>query len=566
MRAALGDRRRGPRARARGADRDRVGRDRRGRDRDDVRDGARDQRRGAPAAGGRSRARCCSAPRSSGSPAAPSSTTPLGAQAARGFPDGVEAWRVVSVVRGGRPPARRVGAASSGARRSSSCSTTRSRAPSRDRRVHLVTVYGAPGVGKSRLAREFIDGVERSTILYGRCLPYGEGVTYWAVAEMVKVAAGITDDDSVEAATEKLRKCCGDEAVADLLGARVRRARRGRRRALGVRDRVGGADLGHRARRPAAARARVRGHPLGRGADARPDRAPGGRRRGRSRLSSSASPGPTCSTSARRGAAATCGPTSIELEALPRGRQRAAGRRCSSDGDSRRSSRPTSATAVLATTEGNPLFIEETVRMLLESDGRADRHSAHRAGDDLRPDRPAARGGAGGAAAGRRRGRTFWSGADRGARPTARVEDGGLDELVERDFLVREPRSTIRGEEAYRFKHVLIRDVAYAGLSKSSRALLHRQMAQWLAGRPVARRARRDPRLPPRRGRPALGRARRARARRSRVPRRLRRSSRPAGARSRARRTPSPGDCSSARSSSSRRSNGATSPREPPGG
>ena len=101
----------------------------------------------------------------------------------------------------------------------------------RDNRVHLVTVFGAPGVGKSRLAREFIDGVERSTILTGRCLPYGEGVTYWAVAEMVKVAAGITDDDTVEAANEKLRNCCGDEAVADLLAL-----------ASGVLDAVGGGE------------------------------------------------------------------------------------------------------------------------------------------------------------------------------------------------------------------------------------------------------------------------------------------------------------------------------------
>ena len=51
---------------------------------------------------------------------------------------------------------------------------------------------------------------------------------------------------------------------------------------------------------------------------------------------------------------------------------------------------------------------------------------------------------------------------------------------------MREQRSTIRGEEAYRFKHVLIRDVAYAGLSKSTRALLHRRLAHWLMGRPVA--------------------------------------------------------------------------------
>ena len=82
-------------------------------------------------------------------------------------------------------------------------------------------------------------------------------------------------------------------------------------------------------------------------------------------------------------------------------------------------------------------------------------------------------------------GRVFWSGAieELGDSP---IKGGELHDLVERDFLVLEPRSTIRGEEAYRFKHVLIRDVAYAGLSKSSRALLHRQMAQWLAERPVA--------------------------------------------------------------------------------
>ena len=121
-------------------------------------------------------------------------------------------------------------------------------------------------------------------------------------------------------------------------------------------------------------------------------------------------------------------------------------------------------------------------------------------------------GGEDGAPARRRRGAHVLVGRGRGARRRHRSEDGGLEELVERDFLVREPRSTIRGEEAYRFKHVLIRDVAYAGLSKSSRALLHRQMAQWLAGPPGGGRARRDPCLPPRRGRAARGRARGARA------------------------------------------------------
>ena len=85
----------------------------------------------------------------------------------------------------------------------------------RDHRPHVFTVYGEPGVGKSRLIREFLAGVEGVTILSGRALPYGEGVTYWPLAEMVKAAAGITDDDPLEEAQKKLMECCGDEAVAE---------------------------------------------------------------------------------------------------------------------------------------------------------------------------------------------------------------------------------------------------------------------------------------------------------------------------------------------------------------
>ena len=58
----------------------------------------------------------------------------------------------------------------------------------------------------------------RATVLSGRCLPYGEGITYWPLAEMVKSSAGISDDEPIAEAVEKLRDCCGDEAVADLLG------------------------------------------------------------------------------------------------------------------------------------------------------------------------------------------------------------------------------------------------------------------------------------------------------------------------------------------------------------
>ena len=67
-------------------------------------------------------------------------------------------------------------------------------------------------------------------------------------------------------------------------------------------------------------------------------------------------------------------------------------------------------------------------------------------------------------------GRTFWGGAIAQLSPDVDDVDCVLDELLARDFVVPEPRSTITGEKAYRFKHVLIREVAYAGLAKASRA------------------------------------------------------------------------------------------------
>jgi class 3 adenylate cyclase len=80
----------------------------------------------------------------------------------------------------------------------------------RDRRPHLVTVYGDAGVGKSRLTREFVEWAEGAeppaTALRGRCLPYGDGITYWPLAEILKGHAGILDTDPPDLAVEKVRK------------------------------------------------------------------------------------------------------------------------------------------------------------------------------------------------------------------------------------------------------------------------------------------------------------------------------------------------------------------------
>jgi len=76
-----------------------------------------------------------------------------------------------------------------------------------ERRPHLVTVLGPPGVGKSRLAAEFTERIasRASRVVRGRCLPYRERSAYGAFASQVKELAGIFDSDGVEVATGKLR-------------------------------------------------------------------------------------------------------------------------------------------------------------------------------------------------------------------------------------------------------------------------------------------------------------------------------------------------------------------------
>ncbi len=84
-----------------------------------------------------------------------------------------------------------------------------------DGRPNLITVLGAPGIGKSRLADEFAtqlmseprdEGAIPARILRGRCPPYGNGLTYWPLAEMLKAEAGILDSDSPGAVVLKARE------------------------------------------------------------------------------------------------------------------------------------------------------------------------------------------------------------------------------------------------------------------------------------------------------------------------------------------------------------------------
>jgi class 3 adenylate cyclase/tetratricopeptide (TPR) repeat protein len=80
----------------------------------------------------------------------------------------------------------------------------------RNHAPHLVTLSGVPGIGKSRLIAELFRQVsdDPTEIMFwrqGRSLPYGDGVTFWALAEMVKAHAGILETESAQSAAEKLR-------------------------------------------------------------------------------------------------------------------------------------------------------------------------------------------------------------------------------------------------------------------------------------------------------------------------------------------------------------------------
>jgi len=344
-------------------------------------------------------------------------------------------------------------------------------------RAALVTIYGDPGVGKSRLAREFVAGLEGATVLIGRCLPYGEGVTYWPLAEMVKSSSGISDDDPLDDARQKLRAYCEDEAVADLLGL-----------AVGVLEAVEGErsqqDISWAARSWAEQLAQaqplvlvfedvhwgeepllelieqlasVREAPLLLIALARPellDLRPtwgGGRVRA----------------------------TTLELEPLQAEESAELVAALTSQLDL-----PFDVDAVLAKTEGNPLFVEEMVRMLAERrTGGGERipdtlQALIAARIDRLPSAPRL-------ALQRASvmGRIFMAGALAHISPEIDDVDQCIEELLLRDLIVRETRATIHGEQAYKFKHVLIREVAYSALAKSARADLHHSFAEWLHDR-----------------------------------------------------------------------------------
>lgn len=359
-----------------------------------------------------------------------------------------------------------------------------------DRACRAVTMLGDAGAGKSRLAQELVSIVgERAAILEGRCVPYGEGITYFPLAIMLKPLAGIEDGDSRDAAREKLLELLPGVEEANLVVARLAGA-------IGLDDILARPEeIAWAVRRLLESLARERAvvvllddlhwaeptflrlveylteftsdSPILLVCSSRPDL-------------SELYPGLT----------AAGGTQTIVLDSLP---QTACGTLVSNLlGED---VAPEIAARVAEAAEGNPLFIEETARMLIDEGLIALQGTRWEPVADLaevvlppsieallaaRLDRlePAELAVLQRAAV---IGRIFGWGAVRALTPEA--DRGAVAEALEgllRKEVVFTDAQLLSGEDAYRFGHILVRDAAYRGLPKETRSELHEQFATFL--------------------------------------------------------------------------------------
>jgi len=134
-----------------------------------------------------------------------------GAHVLRGKAEPVQLWRALRVVAGAKGALRSTGleAPFVGRERELRLVKELFHGSADERRAQLALVTGIAGIGKSRLAWEFekyIDGLADDAFWHrGRCLSYGEGVAYWALAEMVRMRCGIAEDEEPETARQRLR-------------------------------------------------------------------------------------------------------------------------------------------------------------------------------------------------------------------------------------------------------------------------------------------------------------------------------------------------------------------------
>jgi class 3 adenylate cyclase/tetratricopeptide (TPR) repeat protein len=312
-----------------------------------------------------------------------------------------------------------------------------------ERRCALVTIVGDAGVGKSRLASELLSTID-SAVVQGRCLPYGEGITYRPVVEVLRQ---LDVEASDEAAAEAMRSLLGQSSTttsADEIawGFRKTLERAARRRPLVVLfdDIQWGEEtfldlIDHVALLTAEV-------PILLLCLARPELAE------------------------RRPA----WPLTVRLGPLD-----------DSDIDSLIPAGVSSElrAAITRQSGGNPLFVEEMIAMAREADERPVIAPTLQAllAARLGALDPAERRVLESAAI---EGEVFHRGAVQALSPDGAHVTRCLAGLVRQDLL-RPAQPQLPNEDGFRFRHILIRDAAYDGLSKAARADLHAGYARWLA-------------------------------------------------------------------------------------
>jgi class 3 adenylate cyclase/predicted ATPase len=137
---------------------------------------------------------------------------------AKGKAEPVPAYQLVSVIAGAAGRNRRLDAPMVGRGRELRVLTDAFERSVADRASQLVTVLGAAGVGKSRLMNEFRHQLgERATFLVGRCLSYGEGITYWPLADALRSSVAVDDKNPVDSWRAGLTKLVEDQPQAEAI-------------------------------------------------------------------------------------------------------------------------------------------------------------------------------------------------------------------------------------------------------------------------------------------------------------------------------------------------------------
>ncbi len=147
---------------------------------------------------------------------------PVEPLALKGKAEPVEAWRVLGVVSGAPAFARRLDSPLVGRERELARLEQAVRRAQEERGCHMFTVLGAAGVGKSRLVGELLTSIGgEARVLVGRCVPYGEGITFWPLTDLVRQAASIGPALSQDESERRLREVVGGGPEADLVVQRL---------------------------------------------------------------------------------------------------------------------------------------------------------------------------------------------------------------------------------------------------------------------------------------------------------------------------------------------------------